>query len=140
MCELARSRLIAWIDGELEGAEALAVSAHVESCPACQGEARAIRSLSRDIGEYARAVTARPRPASYKWLAAAAVVVLSVGLMWIRPEREPAVSETRPAHPGVLVAVPLDEVLPVGAAPPGAMLVGYMDFDATGQPSSFRVQ
>lgn len=42
--------------------------------------------------------------------------------------------------PGVLVAIPIDQMLPVGAAPPGALLVGRMSFDVRGLPASFQVE
>lgn len=34
-----------WLDGELDAAASASVSAHVEGCPACAGEARRLRAL-----------------------------------------------------------------------------------------------
>lgn len=41
---------------------------------------------------------------------------------------------------GLTVLIPLDEVLPFGAAPPGSVLVGNLTFDAGGQLSRIQLQ
>lgn len=44
-CRLAQSRLSAYIDGELDGREMLAVREHVGLCNCCRGELEELRSL-----------------------------------------------------------------------------------------------
>ncbi len=185
MCDTMRSRLIAWIDGELENDESAAVADHVAQCWECAREVRNIRALSRDIAEFCvSSVGSKPRrywiPAA---IAAAAAIVLATGLVWTRVQQQtnvvttkqptrqsaapllvarnaatpdvppvkpaparrrtpprPAATVTEVGKPGVTVVIPLDEVLPVGAAPPGALLVGNLTFDAGGQPSRIQLQ
>ncbi len=43
-------------------------------------------------------------------------------------------------EPGVLLVIPMDELLPVGAAPPGALLVGRLTLDAGGLPGRLRLE
>ena len=183
MCDLSGSQLIAWMDGELEDADARTVAAHVQACTQCKRRVRQTRALSREIGEYSRAAVGGGQRQNWWWMAgaAAAIALLAAGLAWMRqqpadvrpvariavpkPQPAPRVEvaavkvapqprpktvrrATRPApapvrfqeDPGVLVAIPVDEMLPVGAAPPGALLVGHMSFNAAGLPASFRVQ
>jgi anti-sigma factor RsiW len=180
MCDMARSRLIAWMDGELEGAECGFVQDHIAACAECAHELRHLRTLSRDITGYCDAVGGEKHRRYWIPAAAAAAVVLATGLLWMRghPAKiqvadrlpsPPAVLVARTAvstppkriqsarprlrvplrtvksvttrgEPGVTVVIPLDEVLPFGAAPPGAVLVGNLTFDAGGRPSRIQLQ
>jgi anti-sigma factor RsiW len=177
---MARSRLIAWMDGELEDAESSLVKEHVDACTDCLEQLRRLRVLSREITGYCAAVGGEERRRYWIPAAAAAAVVLAAGILWMtrtQPEKiqvvtrltsPPAVLVTRTAEsapvplksvpvrrrnpprpakaimargePGVTVVIALDEVLPFGAAPPGAVLVGNLTFDAGGQPSKIQLQ
>lgn len=145
MCEMKRARLIAWIDGELDSAEAALVTAHVEACEVCSRDVRAIRALTGEIGEYARAVAA-PRPARWRWApaAAAAAIVFAAALKLISvpaPDGGAMVKAPEFSDPRIVpVAVPIQDLLPIGAAPPGAVLVGEMVLDVGGTPRSFRLE
>jgi hypothetical protein len=167
MCEVSRTRLLAWVDGELEDS---ALESHVSGCPECLRETRRIAALSREITGYCIAMTAEHQSRGWWWVpvAAAAIVLLATGLLWMRSSRQTAppaaavhlavdappltvqpVTLTAPAKakhrvhrpsppiyaggPGVLVEVNLEELLPPGAAPPGARLVGNLVFDDTGR-------
>ncbi len=183
MCDLSGSQLIAWMDGELEDADARSVGAHVRACAQCGERVRQTRTLSREISGYSQAAVGGAQRQNWWWMAgaAAAIVLLATGLVWLRqrpadvrpvariavptpppaprvgvaavkeapqarPQTARRVSKPAPApirfqeEPGVLVAIPIDQMLPVGAAPPGALLMGHMSFDAAGLPASFRVQ
>jgi anti-sigma factor RsiW len=50
-CDQVREDLGAWIDGELEPFEAKGMEAHLDACPACQGEAEEIRQLEGVLRE-----------------------------------------------------------------------------------------
>lgn len=140
MCDFGRSRLIAWLDDELGVAEAAAVKAHVEGCEECAREVRSIRRISGDLAEYARALAA-PGRSKWRWapVAAAAAVLFAAGieLTDVRAPEPPA----NFADPRVIqVAVPLEDLLPIGAAPPGAVIVGEVVLDVGGTPRSFRLE
>lgn len=164
MCNVDRSQLIAWIDGESQDP---AVQTHVRGCAECCREVERIRVLSRDIAGYCAAV-GNDRPVRGRWwiavAAAAAVVLLAVALAWLRTPSQPmprpvtsqavvgplpvvpppapvraAATRPRPriarprptpqqpfAESGVLVVLDLEQLLPPGAAPPGAVLVGNL--------------
>jgi Putative zinc-finger len=180
MCDLARSRLIAWMDGELEGAEAEAVKTHAAACPECGEQLGRLRAISRDITDYCAAVSSEQQRRRW-WIpaAAAAALILAAGLVWMReqpapvtvvklvvtpsvtvarnhggtevprrlksaPRRPraptPKLMATARGEPGLTVVIRLDEVLPFGAAPPGAVLVGNVTFDAGGQLSTIRLE
>jgi len=102
-------RLSAWLDGEIRGATARQIEAHLESCHTCRGivddlrairlaavglrEGRAVRSGWEQVAERladADAVRARfPWPA----MAAAALLLLSLGIRWlVLPGASPSVS------------------------------------------------
>jgi anti-sigma factor RsiW len=59
-CASVRRRLEAWHDGELPPAEQCAVSQHLEGCPPCAAEARALEG----IGAALRGQTARRAPSA----------------------------------------------------------------------------
>jgi hypothetical protein len=66
--------------GEADSAVRARVSAHLDECPACRDEMKALAGLRRDLGSW-RLPLARPglTPRGYvvpRWLAAAALVVL----------------------------------------------------------------
>lgn len=140
MCDFDRPRLIAWMDEELEAAEAARVKAHVEGCEECARRVHAVRRISGDVAEYARALAA-PRRSKWRWapVAAAAAVLFAAGieLTGVRaPEPVAPFADPR----AIQVAVPLEDLLPIGAAPPGAVIVGEVVLDIGGTPREFRLE
>ena len=144
MCELDRARLIAWIDDELEPPETDAVELHVRGCAECGGAIGAIRSLSADVAGYARALAAPPER-KWRWFpAAAAAAVLFAAALQLTDtaavQPPPVVSAPAASDPRIVfVAVPLQDLLPIGAAPPGAVIVGEVVLDIGGAPRTFRL-
>ena len=64
MCDFS-NRLVAWMDGELAGAEASTVEHHVRACGDCQGRIAAYEQVSRGFAAYYTAsTTADGLPAS----------------------------------------------------------------------------
>lgn len=98
-CRDVEAHLTPWIDGELEGATAEAVAAHVSVCGACRRHATLEDAARRTLGQCAariaptaplalratvrRAVAAPQRRMRLVWVAAsaAATVVVTVGLV-----------------------------------------------------------
>jgi mycothiol system anti-sigma-R factor len=103
-CELARTNLHGYLDGELDAARAAEFERHLETCRECNAALSAgesLRSTMQHSGLYERApeslrqkvladlkkasVTEVPRRVSpvVQWLAAAAAVLLLVGASWL---------------------------------------------------------
>ncbi|HXS94554.1 MAG TPA: zf-HC2 domain-containing protein [Candidatus Limnocylindrales bacterium] len=90
MCECERD-LVAWMDGELEPAEAAVMGAHIESCAECIGRLRAYRQAGSDFAAYRDAVVARGVRAAtrHRWVLAgalAASLLVAAALMRTSPE------------------------------------------------------
>lgn len=49
-CKQASPLLSAYLDGELDGRDSIAVRGHVTRCPICEHELEALRSLKRALG------------------------------------------------------------------------------------------
>ena len=73
MCEF-ESRLIAWMDRELEAADALAIEHHVRVCRACSARADEYREISRSFADYCGAIAARKNSRRLRWAAWSATV------------------------------------------------------------------
>jgi anti-sigma factor RsiW len=89
MCEF-ESRLIAWIDGELEPDEALETEQHLSVCPGCSARAREYKEVSRAFSDYCGALIApknsrRLPSVALGTIAAAAAIVAMV--IWVRSPR-----------------------------------------------------
>jgi anti-sigma factor RsiW len=61
-CASASERLGAWFDGELPGAQADAVRAHVETCPICADECRQMKLLESALRSALAAEASRLAP------------------------------------------------------------------------------
>jgi anti-sigma factor RsiW len=48
-CDGVLNRLDAWIDGDLDRAEAIGIEAHLERCPACQAERRLAEQMLTEL-------------------------------------------------------------------------------------------
>ena len=105
-CELTQSVLHGYLDGELDAARAADFERHLVSCSECVGALEALETLRASLqraGLYERAplalhqkiraareapaavgapITGMSRPASWRWLAAAAAFVLAAFLGW----------------------------------------------------------
>jgi anti-sigma factor RsiW len=91
-CDDIRPQLGKWYDGEVAGAQAEAIGAHVADCPQCTGEVDALRAIDRlltvdiDAADLTHRVVAaarrEQRPGSGWWVrvAAAAAAALALGV------------------------------------------------------------
>lgn len=82
--------LIAWLDRELEPAEAVAVESHLQGCEECRGRVSAYESVSADFAASYKAANEPPAPAipmrsAPRWtayvVAAAAIAVIAFALL-----------------------------------------------------------
>ena len=48
-CERTRAQIGAWVDGQLDPAEASELTAHLATCTACRSEAESLRGLHDDL-------------------------------------------------------------------------------------------
>lgn len=113
---LRRSRTMWWIAGTAAAAVIVAALLWTPRAPKTVPVA-AVRPAA--VVEKPRAAVITPAP------------VRKVRLHATRPVQQPA---------GVRVVVSLESLLPVGAAPPGAVLVGELILDAAGQPAAIRLE
>jgi anti-sigma-K factor RskA len=145
MCDIQRSQLIAWVDDELDPSRSALIEAHVNHCAECQAQVRIIRDLTAGVAEYSRAM-AEPRRPAWRWApaAAAAAVLLAAAFELGDVSRDglrPTPSAPAYSDPHSLpVALALEDLLPIGAAPPGAVIVGELVLDVGGTPRTFRLE
>jgi anti-sigma factor RsiW len=102
-CEWTEQRLGAWLDGELEPAEARRVMAHVERCAACERRRLLLNEAGarlRELGTVMLAsapapVVAPARTRRFAWIAAAAALLaLVTGFAWAeRARSKPALAD-----------------------------------------------
>ncbi len=116
-CARTRTDLVAFLDGELPPGEAQPVEAHLAACGACRAERQAL-AASWDLLDELAPVAARPggleeversilppaqgrllrwrpvRPGVVAWAAAAAALLLALGVSWaaLRAPQEPSVA------------------------------------------------
>jgi negative regulator of sigma E activity len=99
MCDYS-GKLVAWMDGELDSEEMVAVGRHCEECADCRTQLERYRQASKAFDAYCDAVTifkTRPRRTHLVAglsVAAAAVLALAVGWVLVRSH-----SERLPAAP-----------------------------------------
>lgn len=134
VCELWKTRLDTYIDGELASEEMLAFDSHVHSCPTCGADALARVQMKRSIqavgkrftpsAEFRkrvqRRIEAKPRRSSFgiAWMITSAVtaVLVVIGLATIYRGRDAArteqiYSEVADLHVGMLASsAPVDVV------------------------------
>lgn len=90
-CPEVQDSLSRWLDGEMPEADRVALSAHLEQCPACMAELRALKRLDAALADLevplpsglAKKVVSRlsrPAPPWYQSLALAACLVLGLFL------------------------------------------------------------
>lgn len=124
MCDFDKN-LVAWMDGELAGNEAVAVEQHVSTCDECRARLAAYQNASRDFAAYyaaavPKAVAVGSDHRARRWapyLAAAAAVVVIAFLLSPRAH-QPAQPATQLAKVTPPVAVePAATVEPVAAVP-----------------------
>ena len=103
MCEF-ENRLIAWMDHELDAADALAIEHHVRVCMACSARADEYREISRSFADYYGAIAARNNSRRLRWAAwsasVAAVATAAMIMLMLRPRVEPLPFQ-RPVVPKV---------------------------------------
>jgi len=101
MCNFS-GKLVAWIDGELAGAESADVERHVQSCPECQRRIAAYEEVTRLVVRYCDAAATQPNPKPrYKparWVPAVsgAIAAAAVLLFMLRPVSPKQVPVTTP--------------------------------------------
>lgn len=88
MCE--QKNLIAWLDGELDTAEADAVREHVVSCGQCTERVRAFREVSQDVQAYMLVAPAAipAQRTRLKWAGVAAAAAIAATILvsiFLRP-------------------------------------------------------
>src|SRR6201993_917215 len=134
VCELWKTRLDTYLDGELPSEEMLAFDSHVHSCPTCGADALARVQMKRSIQAVGkrftpspefrkmvqRRIEAKPRRSSFgiAWMMASAVtaVLVVIGLATIYRGRdtdrtEQGYSEVAGLHVGMLASsAPVDVV------------------------------
>lgn len=148
MCEVNGPRLLAWMDGEMEGREGEEIAAHVRGCAECNASLARFRAVSAEVAD-CRDQIARGRGPSGRreWIriaAIAAVVLLAILINWgaggIQRRKAGAPYSAREAPVTVIrVAVPIDEILPPGAAPAGISLQGDLVLAQDGTPVAIRL-
>lgn len=128
MCD-SSGRLVAWMDGELAGAEAAVVERHVGACAECRERVAAYEEVSRGFAAYCNAMleTAMATKAQHKlprWVpvaAGAAAVVAAVVLLLALPPRTvkqvPAVPQVGVATPPAALEIPNAPFKPVAKRP-----------------------
>ena len=119
------SKLVAWLDGELERDEMAKIASHLEVCAGCQAQLDAYRRVSAAFGAYCDALNAaEARPRIPRWVPALAgatpVIVAVVGLalciVLLRPRAFPPI--VFPAMKAAPPAIALEKApVPSNAAP-----------------------
>ncbi len=130
-CENARPLVTAYVDGELDMVNSLAVEEHLSGCPACARARDAQRELRSalaggglrytapaDLRRKVRAIAPEPRRAWFSpwlgkaWLAPAfAALIVVAGAVWLRPQPERVLgAEITAAHVRSLQAAHLLDV------------------------------
>jgi hypothetical protein len=101
MCEF-ENRLIAWMDRELEPADALAIEHHVRVCIACSARADEYREISRSFANYCGVISTRKNSRRLRWAVWSATVGVAATaamiMLMLRPRVEPMPFQ-RPAVP-----------------------------------------
>ena len=93
-CEEALLWLDAYVDGELDLTQSLALERHLESCPQCARERQsltALRGALRELYRPAPATLRLPRPRRFPLralLAAAAILVVCLGVVLVKNDSE----------------------------------------------------
>ena len=155
MCEVNGPRLLAWLDGEVEGREGEEIAVHVRDCAECGARVQRFRAVSAAVVDYRDQIARRGErriSRSGEWVrvaAVAAVVLLAIlisrGVGGIELHKAAstapyaASSENGGPVTVIRVAVPMDEILPPGAAPAGISLQGELVVAQDGTPVAIRL-
>ena len=155
MCEGNGPRLLAWMDREIVGREGEEIAAHVRDCAVCSASLERFRAVSTEVADYRDRILRRGerrRSRSREWIrvaAIAAVVLLAImisrgvgGIELRKPASVapyPASSEGGGPVTVIRVAVPIDEILPPGAAPAGINLQADLVVAVDGTPVAIRL-
>jgi hypothetical protein len=139
------------MDGEIEGREGDEMAAHVRDCAECSASLQGFRAVSAGVMDYRDRFVQRPSR-NREWLrvaAIAAVVLLAIlisrgvgGIDRRDAASVPSYSANSPRGAPVTVirvAVPIDEILPQGAAPVGINLQADLVVAADGTPVAIRL-
>ncbi len=116
-CELSQTQLHAYFDGELDALGAASFEKHLATCPGCKRQLEAEQALRNSLqqsGLYERApnslrenllgraaapspvpLRAPVKPASWGWLAVAAMLLLALFVSWRQFGRTPGLSSTQ---------------------------------------------
>lgn len=133
-CQWTHSRLSAYVDGELGGAETLRLREHLRSCPGCAREVEALRAIKAMLGTLSEpepvagfeerlvaAVFAAPAPRRkpalrLTWMAASAMAAAAATLLVLQLI---APSPTAPSVQPTALDIRRDQMLTVGFDPLG---------------------
>ncbi len=110
MCEYS-GRLIAWMDGELPGEEAINVERHVGQCVECRQAVSEYAEVSGAfLAGYEATLVVRPQRKTIRWavgvVAAAAVILAAILFAQPRAERLPVFVPPPPHAPAVAFEKP----------------------------------
>jgi anti-sigma factor RsiW len=148
MCDMNGPRLLAWMDGEIETDEAELIAAHVHGCTECKASVARYRAISSAIIAYRDEVARGVRRFTMcrpSWIRAAAIaavvliaIVISRGVRGVGAGAEASPDVPRAASV-IRVSVPIEDVLPAGAAPAGIRLQGELILAVDGAPVAIRL-
>lgn len=87
MCEF-ESRLVAWIDGELDADVALEMERHVRICDLCSAKASEYREVSKAFAALCAAMPVQRNSSRLRWAAmsAAALAAAAAVVLWMLPK------------------------------------------------------
>ena len=117
MCEY-ESKLVAWIDGELEAADSLQVELHLRDCEMCRDRVRDYREVSRAFAAFHAAPPIGRKRVRSAWAAAGALAIAATAAAILWMVQTPVQQLPFPAPKIALPPAVAFETKPAGSAIP----------------------